>query len=134
MTNTDVKLAKLVELAAQNLEIAVLWLYGSRANDTAHAQSDYYLAVAFVSFIKNDPIEKRLRPECLAVDWQIALNLHDFDLSIVDINQAQIPLAWEIIQSDCVLFCRDESRLWQETRRIHNRMEMDYVQKLSRHY
>ena len=83
--------------------------------------------MAFKSFIKNDPLEKRLRPECLALDWQQALGLHDFQLSIVDINQAPIPLAFEIIQTNNVLFCRDEDRLWQETLRIHSRMELDYA-------
>jgi len=45
----------------------------------------------------------------------------------VDINQAPIPLAFEIIQTNNVLFCRDEDRLWQETLRIHSRMELDYA-------
>jgi predicted nucleotidyltransferase len=125
------KLELIRELAAQNSDIAIVWLYGSRAKGSANLKSDYDLAVAFFSFIKDDPIEKRLRPECLALDWQRALDLHDFELSVVDINQANIPLAWEIIQPDCVLFCRDEGRLWQEIRRIHSRMELDYAPKLS---
>jgi uncharacterized protein len=115
------------QLAEQNPDILIVWLYGSRAKGNAHQYSDYDLAVAFKSFIKNDPLEKRLRPECLALDWQQALGLHDFQLSIVDINQAPIPLAFEIIQSNNVLFCRDEDRLWQETLRIHSRMELDYA-------
>ena len=115
------------QLAEQNPDILIVWLYGSRAKGNAHRLSDYDLAVAFKSFIKNDPLEKRLRPECLALDWQQTLGLHDFQLSIVDINQAPIPLAFEIIQTNNVLFCRDEDRLWQETLRIHSRMELDYA-------
>ena len=115
------------QLTEQNPDILIVWLYGSRAKGNAHRFSDYDLAVAFKSFIKNDPLEKRLRPECLALDWQQALGLHDFQLSIVDINQAPIPLAFEIIQADNVLFCHDEDRLWQEIRRIHSRMELDYA-------
>ena len=115
------------QLAEQNSDILIVWLYGSRAKGNAHRFSDYDLAVAFKSFIKNDPLEKRLRPECLALDWQQALGLHHFQLSIVDINQASIPLAFEIIQTNNVLFCRDEDRLWQETLRIHSRMELDYA-------
>ena len=103
-------LQKIAALAANNPDIAVVWLYGSRAKNNAHAASDYDLAVGFNRFIKSDPIEKRLRPEYLAMDWQHALGLHDFQLSVVDINQAPIPLAWEIIQADTVLFCRDENR------------------------
>ncbi len=124
-------LEQIVNLSQSNSDVAIVWLYGSRAKGLEHIKSDYDLAVAFVSFIKNDPIEKRLRPECLAIDWQKELGLHDFKLSIVDINQAPIPLAWSIIQTDWVLFCRNEMRLWQETLRIHSRMELDYVQRIS---
>jgi hypothetical protein len=49
-------------------------------------------------------VENRMRPECLALDWQRALGLHDFQLSIVDIYQAPIPLAFEIIQADNAFF------------------------------
>ncbi len=120
-------LRKFRELAEPNPDIAIVWLYGSRAKGNAHPSSDYDLAVAFNSFIKDDPMEKRLRPECLAIEWQQALGLHDFQLSVVDINQAPIPLAWEIIRADTVLFCRDENRLWREILRIHSRMELDYA-------
>lgn len=113
-------------LAERDSDIVIVWLYGSRAKGEAHANSDYDFAVAFKTFLK-DPVEKRLRPECLALDWQRALGLHDFQLSVVDINQAPIPLAWEIIRADTVLFCRDDERLWQEERRIHSRMELDYA-------
>ena len=73
-------LEQIVNLAQSNADIAVGWLYGSRAKGTAHLKRDYDVAIAFVSFIKDDPIEKRLRPECLAIDWQRELGLHDFEL------------------------------------------------------
>ena len=117
----------IIELTRQNLDIVIVWLYGSRVKGSANINSDYDVAVAFKAFIKNDPLEKRLRPECLALDWQQALGLHDFQLSIVDINQAPIPLAWQIIEADGVLYCADERRLWQENRRIGSRMEIDFI-------
>lgn len=120
-------LQKIAELAENDPDIAVVWLYGSRAKGNAHTSSDYDLAVAFNCFIKDDPIQKRLRLECLTLDWQQALGLHDFQLSVVDINQAPIPLAFAIIQADTVIFCRDENRLWRETLRIHDRIELDYA-------
>jgi predicted nucleotidyltransferase len=125
-------LQQIAKLAENDPDIAVVWLYGSRAKGSAHATSDYDLAVAFNRFIKDDPVEKRLRPECLALDWQRALGLHDFQLSVVDINQAPIPLAFAIIQTDTVVFCRDENRLWRETLCIHSRMELDYAGALDR--
>ncbi len=129
----DKTLQAMIQFAKQNPELAIVWLYGSRAKGTANANSDYDLAVAFKTFIRDDPLEKRLRPECLALDWQRALGLHDFQLSIVDINQAPIPLAWEIIEPDCVLYCCDESRLWQETLRIQSRMEIDFIRPVKQY-
>ena len=84
----------IIKLAKQNSDVAIVWLYGSRAKNIANINSDYDLAVAFKTFIKDDPLEKRLRPECLTLDWQRALGLHDFQLSIVDINQART--LWEL--------------------------------------
>jgi uncharacterized protein len=46
----------IIELAKQNFDIAIVWLYGSHANNTANINSDYDLAVAFKTFIKNDPL------------------------------------------------------------------------------
>ena len=124
---------RIISLAPQTPDIAIVWLYGSRAKNTANDNSDYDLAVAFKTFIKDNPLEKRLRPECLALDWQQALGLHDFQLSIVDINQAPIPLAWEIIKLNFVLYCCDEYRLWQETLRIHSRMELDFTRPIHKY-
>ncbi len=118
---------QLKQLAENDDEIVALWLYGSRAKGAAHESSDYDLAVAFKTFIKDDPLAERLRPECLALDWQQALDLSEKALSVVDINQAPIPLAFEIVDADSVLFSRDENRLWRETLRIHSRMELDYA-------
>ncbi len=123
----EIQLSRIATLAENDPGILVVWLYGSRAKGEAHQKSDYDLAVAFSSFIKDDPVEKRLRPECLALDWQKELGLQDFQLSVVDINQIPVPLAWEVIRADTVLFCRDQDRLWQETMRIHSRMELDYA-------
>lgn len=50
-------LPKIATLAENDPEIAVVWLYGSRAKGCAHASSDYDLAVAFNRFIKDDPVE-----------------------------------------------------------------------------
>lgn len=97
------QLNRISEFAEKNPDILVVWLYGSRAKGDSHQKSDYDLAVAFGSFIK-DPVEKRLRPEYLALDWQKILGLHEFQLSVVDINQIPIPLAWEIIKADTVLY------------------------------
>lgn len=117
---------KLSQFAFENQEVVILWLYGSRANNTHRITSDYDLAVAFKIFL-SDPLATRLRPEMLALEWQSALSLPEQQLSILDINQVPIPLAYQVIQADRVLFCRDYRRLWQEEKRIASRMELDVL-------
>lgn len=125
-------LQKLIELAQKNNDIAILWLYGSRADGTFQASSDYDLAIAFNTFL-NNPIDNALRPEMLALEWQSGLQFEEKMLSIVDINGIPIALAFEIIQYDNILFCRDEVRLWREENRIYSRMELDITYNM-RHY
>ena len=123
---------RVTQFASENSDIAVMWLYGSRANDTFNAKSDYDLAIAFTHFL-TAPLDKRLRPEMLALEWQSVLNLNEYTISIVDINKVPIVLAYEIIQYNHVLFCRDEKRLWREENRIYGRMELDITYSM-KHY
>ena len=125
-------LNKITQLAQKNEDIAILWLYGSRADNSYHADSDYDLAVAFYSFFKS-PLDIRIRPEILALEWQQALQLEENKLSIVDINQVNIPLAYEIIQYDCVLLCHSGKRLFLEEKRIQSRMELDILYSMKKY-
>ncbi|WP_355660180.1 type VII toxin-antitoxin system MntA family adenylyltransferase antitoxin [Halomonas salifodinae] len=116
----------LIELATRDDDIAVLWLYGSRAKGTATVRSDYDLAVAFRTFEKN-PLERRLRPELLAQAWQDALGLAEDKLSLVDINLAPLPLAHAIIRTGQVLQANDGLRLIREEQRITSMWEIDHL-------
>lgn len=128
--NEDRIQQQLSELAAAHPEVAVLWLYGSRAKGNATEASDWDLAVAFDPVKLPDTLdsllERRLRPELLALDWQRALGLTEGQLSVVDINQAPIPLAFAIVDANRVLFCRDQGRRLSEEARIMSQMELNY--------
>jgi predicted nucleotidyltransferase len=113
-------------LAANQPEVVVLWLYGSQAKGNAGEYSDWDLAVAFDVVKLDNILDTRLRAELLAMDWQRALGLGEGKLSIVDINLAPIPLAFEIIQANNRLYSRDEGRRMQEEGRIMSQMELDY--------
>lgn len=117
---------QLVTLAQACPEVLVLWLYGSRAKGNSGPLSDWDLAVAFAPVKLDDPLENRLRPELLALDWQRALQLPEGKLSVVDINQAPIPLAFAIIDANTPLYSRDEGRRLQEEARIMSQMEINY--------
>ena len=124
--NEDRIQQQLSELAAAHPEVAVLWLYGSRAKGNATEASDWDLAVAFDPVKLVDLLDNRLRPELLALDWQRALGLTEGQLSVVDINQAHIPLAFAIVDANQVLFCRDQGRRLSEEARIMSQMELNY--------
>ena len=119
-------LRTLIDLAAADEGIAVLWLYGSRAKGSAGPESDYDLAVAFTQ-PWTDPLERRLRPELLAQAWQEALSLPEAMLSVVDINLAPVPLAATIVRTGRVLQVNDGLRLAREENRATSMWELDYV-------
>ncbi|MFS2221021.1 type VII toxin-antitoxin system MntA family adenylyltransferase antitoxin [Pantoea sp. B65] len=117
---------RLTKLAAAHHEVIVLWLYGSQAKGNAGPASDWDLAVAFNPVNLADPLDNRLRPELLALDWQQALGLPEGKLSVVDINQAPIPLAFAIVDANHPLYCQNEGRRLQEEARIMSQMELNY--------
>jgi len=114
---------EIIELAKNNLQVEVLWLYGSQARGNAHDKSDYDLAVAFKSYIK-DPVERRLRPELLSLEWNKQLSIA---LSIVDINHGALPLAYTVIQDNTTLYCRNNYRRMTEEQKIMSKWELDYL-------
>ena len=125
MPEPSTVLHRLADLAATEHDIAVLWLYGSRAKGTESAESDYDLALAFQAF-PQDPLERRLRPELLAQTWQDKLGLAHEQLSIIDINLAPLPLAHVVIRTGQVLQANDRLRLIREENRITSMWELDH--------
>ena len=113
----------IVRLAEHNPEVEIVWLYGSRARGNAHSQSDYDLAIAFKTYIE-DPIERRLRPELLALKWCKQLNNQ---LSIIDINQVPLPLAYTVIQDNKLLYSQNDYRRMVEEQRIMSKWELDHT-------
>lgn len=116
----------LMRLAQTEQNIAALWLYGSRAREDHHANSDYDLAVAYTDWL-DDPLERRLRPEMLALDWQQALKLDDGMLSVADMGSAPIPLCVSVLtQGQLLVDSNPDERMRQETR-ILSFWEIDYL-------
>ena len=117
---------QIIQLAEDDLRIEILWLYGSNAKGTAHKNSDIDLAVVFKQW-ESDVIERRLRPEMLAIEWQNKLKLKEGELSLLDMNIAPIPVAMAVLQSNCLLLSKNLSRQLQEQQRIMSRWEIDYL-------
>ena len=116
----------IITLANENSTIELLWLYGSYAKGTAHEQSDIDLAVVFKSW-EADVIERRLRPELLALEWQKQLSLKEGELSILDMTIAPIPIAMSVLKQGKLLLSKNRSRQFQEQQRIMSKWEIDYL-------
>ncbi|MBE0472512.1 MAG: nucleotidyltransferase domain-containing protein [Methyloprofundus sp.] len=115
-------LINIIQLAKNNTEVEVLWLYGSRARSEAKIESDYDLAVIFKTYIE-DPIECRLRPEILALEWHEQLKI---PLSIIDINQVPLPLAYTVVLDNTLLYSKNDYRRITEEQKIMSKWEIDY--------
>ncbi|MGL5532673.1 MAG: type VII toxin-antitoxin system MntA family adenylyltransferase antitoxin [Plesiomonas shigelloides] len=113
---------QLEQLAKQNPDIAAVWLYGSRAQGRARQDSDIDLAVAFNDFTL-DALARYVRPHCLALDWAAALQLPEQQISLVDINQAPIYLAYQIIDTGQLIYSDGSARVWREIARINSLFE-----------
>jgi len=117
---------QIIELAKSNADIDVLWLYGSQADGSAHDGSDIDLAVCFNCWVE-DVLERRLRPELLAMEWQRLLGVDEGSLSIVDINQSPIGLAMSVLNYSSVLHCKNDARKMREQQRIMSMWETDFL-------
>lgn len=125
-TTSDDTLDAIRHLAMVRDDIAALWLYGSRARGEHHDASDFDLAVAFTTWL-NDPLERRLRPELLALEWQQALGMSEDMLSVVDLAIAPIPLGWSILDQGRLLVDRHPQIRMRQESRILSRWEIDYL-------
>ncbi|WP_163557491.1 nucleotidyltransferase domain-containing protein [Halomonas sp. NO4] len=123
---------QLIELAKQHEEIAALWLYGSRARGDHYSGSDYDIAVAFTNWIP-EALERRLRPELLAMTWQEALELPDGQLSVVDLATCPVPLGWSILSEGKLLLDRHPQVRMTHESRILSRWELDYSHRARRY-
>jgi predicted nucleotidyltransferase len=122
MMQSEQILPKLQQLASQNADIAAIRLYGSRVNGRARQDSDDDLAVAFRDF-SLDPMHRYTRPHTLALDWAAALSVPAQLLSVVDMNQAPIYLAYQIIDTGQLIYNDNSARAWQEISRINSLFE-----------
>lgn len=126
MINIEKDKRKLIELAQQNDEVEILWLYGSYAKESAHLNSDIDLAVVFKTW-QEDILERRLKSELLAISWQKALNLKEGQLSVLDMGIAPIPLAMSVLTTGKLLLSKNCARQLQEQQRIMSKWEIDYL-------
>lgn len=117
----DKYIQQIDQLAKENPDIKIVWLYGSRARNTAHKNSDYDIAIAFNNFPK-DQIDKLQRIQNLQFEWQDITGSKNF-ISLVDINNIPTYLAFSIINEGKIITNKDDYRLIKEEQRIMQQYE-----------
>ena len=129
MLNQAEIVALVQKLAENNEDISVVWLYGSRATKNYKPDSDFDLGIAFENF-NISATKKYLRPNELEIDWAIELDLPAEMISIVDINQAPIYLAYNIIEDGQVIYQAQTARLYKEQNRIYSQYEYQIIENM----
>ncbi len=108
-------------------DVVVVWLYGSQAKGTSHSHSDIDIAIAFKNFNLTD-LDRKLRPQELSLILSAQLNLPDGKLSIVDINNVPVYLAFNIVEYGKVICCKNKTREFKEEQRIYGQFEFETIE------
>ena len=114
-------------------DIEVMWLYGSQAKGSAHEQSDIDIAIAFKNFNLSE-LDRKLRPQELSLIWSDELNLPDGKLSIVDINNVPVYLAFNVVEYGEVLTTKNKCRELKEVQRIYSQYEFEIIELRNVYY
>ena len=116
----------LIQLVKADPQLLAMWIYGSRARGDAGPVSDYDLAAVFADW-EEDALERRLRPEVLALEWQQALELPEGALSLVDLSCCPVPLGWSILSEGKLLVDKKPEIRMSVESRIFSIWELDYL-------
>ncbi|NQZ87267.1 MAG: nucleotidyltransferase domain-containing protein [Colwellia sp.] len=120
--STEIITNKIREYGLANNDIEAIWLYGSRAQGNENPDSDYDLAIAFKNFALT-PANILLRTNELALIWAQKLMQASDKISIVDINQIPVYLAFNVIEYGKIIYALDTIRVIKEQNRIYSQFE-----------
>ncbi len=105
-------------------KVDAIYLYGSRAKQTAHAKSDWDIAVIFSDY-ETDVTTRILRPQLLEAELERELNLYN-QISIIDLETAPVYLQYSIIMSALKWFDRNVPHVKRVEQSILSKWEKDY--------
>ncbi len=101
-----------------------IYLYGSRAKQTAHEASDWDIAVIFSDY-KADLSARLLRPQLLEAAIERELKLYN-QVSVVDLETAPVYLQYSILMSAVKWFDRNVPHVKRVEQSILSKWEKDY--------
>lgn len=124
MEKTDPFLEDLIEKIKSYCDVDAIYLYGSRAKNTAHDKSDWDIAVLYHEF-EHTLLERYARPQLLEAYLQKEFKMYDL-ISIVDLEIVPVPLQYNII-SGKKLYDRGIPHVRRVENSIISKLELDYL-------
>ena len=108
----------------RHAEVDAVYLYGSRAKQTAREDSDWDIAVLF-SVYESDALARALRPQALQAELERELRLYN-QISVVDLETVPTHLQYSILMSAVKWFDRNVPHVRRVEQGILSTWEKDY--------
>ncbi len=114
----------IVDSICNHAAVDAIYLYGSRAKNTAHKTSDWDIAVIFSDY-ETDKLERVVRPQLLEAEIEREFKLYQ-KINIVDLEIVPIYLQMAILNHGIKWFDRNVPHVKRVEQSILSRWEKDY--------
>lgn len=114
----------MTQIIHDNAQVDAIYLYGSRAKQTAHENSDWDIAVIFSEY-ETDLSARLLRPQLLEAAIERELKLYN-QVSVIDLETAPVYLQYSILMSALKWFDRNVPHVKRVEQSILSKWEKDY--------
>ncbi len=115
---------KMIQIIHAHAQVDAIYLYGSRAKQTTHENSDWDIAVIFSEY-ETDASARLLRPQLLEAAIERELKLYN-QISEIDLETAPVYLQYSILMSAVKWFDRNVSHFKRVEQSILSKWEKDY--------
>ena len=121
---TDVIAENVTRIIQASAPVDAIYLYGSRAKQTAHENSDWDIAIIFTDF-ETDLLARALRPQSVEAALERELKLYN-QISVIDLETAPVYLQYSILTSAVKWFDRNVPHVKRVEQSIFSKWEKDY--------
>lgn len=115
---------EIINAICHHAAVDAIYLYGSRAKNTARETSDWDIAVIFSDY-ETDPLERLVRPQLLEAEVERKLKLYQ-KISIVDLEIAPMYLQMAVLNHGIKCFDRNVPHVKRVEQSILSKWEKDY--------
>ena len=120
----DLLAKNITRVIQDHAPVDAIYLYGSRAKQTAQAHSDWDIAVIFSDY-ETDLSARLLRPQWLEAAIERELKLYN-QVSVIDLEAAPVYLQYSILMSAVKWFDRNVPHVKRVEQSILSKWEKDY--------